>query len=64
MKTYKKDYVIEYNNMLFQVIIRDDNKMGFLKIINDGKKIRYEYPTAIEFLKLSSIVNIENRIKF
>lgn len=64
MKVYKKDIVIEFNNSLFQVIIRKDNKKGFLKIIDDGTKISYKYPTAIEFLKLSSIVNVDNRIKF
>ena len=38
--------------------------MGFLKVTTDGDNTKYEMPSAIEFLKLSSFVNVENRIKF
>ena len=64
MSVYKKDKRIKHKNNIFQVIIRDDNKKGFLKIVQDGNDTKYEYPTAIEFLQLSSFINVNNRIKF
>lgn len=64
MGIYKKDKKIKHKNNIFQIIIRDDNKMGFLKVTTDGDNTKYEMPSAIEFLKLSSFVNVENRIKF
>lgn len=59
---FKKARKIKYNNNLFQIIIRDDNKIGFLKIV-DGKD-KFAYPTAQEFLHLSSVLNTTNSIKF
>lgn len=64
MKIYKKDLIIKHKDNLFQVIVRNDNKKGFLKIVQDEEGVKYEYPSAVEFLKLSSFVNVENRIKF
>ena len=64
MKDYKKGIIVRYNNQLFQTFIREDNKYGFLKIVVDGESVRYETPTAIEFLKLSSLLNKDNKIKF
>ena len=55
---------IKYNNQIFQIVLREDNKMGFFKIVVDGIETKYEYPTAQEFLHLSSVVNIQNKIKF
>lgn len=57
---YKKVQVIKYNNKVFQVLLREDQKYAFLQII---EKDKYAYPTAQEFLHLSSIMN-KNRIKF
>ncbi len=61
MKTYKKSYRIRYNEQLFQIIVRDDYKLGFLKILENGKHV---LPSAKEFLHLSSITNKRNQIKF
>lgn len=61
---YKKREKIKYNNQLFQIIERNDKKLGFLKIVYDDDKITYEYPTAYEFLHLSSFMDKNNRIKF
>ena len=61
---YKKREKIKYKNQLFQIIERKDKKLGFLKIVVDGEKTEYEYPTAYEFLQLSSFMNKKNRIKF
>lgn len=61
---YRKTLKIKYNDNLFQVIVREDNKKGFLKVIKDGSIEKYEYPSAQEFLHLSSFVNTRNRIKF
>lgn len=58
---YKLARKIEYNNSLFQIIIRNDNKIGFFKIERDGS---YSYPSAQEFLHLSSVLNVNNKIKF
>ncbi|MCH5167172.1 MAG: hypothetical protein J1F35_04680 [Erysipelotrichales bacterium] len=62
--TYKKIRKVKYNNKLFQIFIRDDNKLTFLKINNDNEELSYEYPTAQEFLHLNSLFNITNGIKF
>jgi len=59
--TYKLARKIEYNHSLFQIVIRNDNKIGFFKINRDGS---YIYPSAQEFLHLSSILNTNNKIKF
>ena len=64
MHIYKKGIKIKHKKDVFQIIVGEDNKKGFLKVVDDGKEIKYEYPTAIEFLKLSSFMNTENRIKF
>ena len=64
MKDYKKGIIVRYNNQLFQTFIREDNKYGFLKIVVDGDSVKYEPPSAIEFLKLSSLMNKDNKIKF
>ena len=64
MHIYKKDKLIKHKNNTFQIIVREDNKKGFLKVVDNGKETKYEYPTAIEFLQLSSFVNVYNRIKF
>lgn len=60
---YAKTVRIKYNNQIYQVLLRDDKKYGFLKIVNE-EKTEYAYPTAQEFLRLSSIMNRDNRIKF
>ena len=64
MGIYKKDRIIKHKGSIFQVIVREDNKKGFLKIVDNGDTKKYEYPSAIEFLKLNSFVNVNNRIKF
>ena len=61
---YKKARKIKYNNKLFQILIRDDNKLAFLKINVLNNEEVYEYPTAQEFLHLSSVLNTTNNIKF
>lgn len=61
---YKKARKIKYNNNLFQIVIRDDSKIGFFKIIKDGENELLTYPTAKEFLHLSSVINVSNSIKF
>ena len=62
---YLKTYKINYKNSLFQVVLRNDKSVGFLKISYDENgKETYELPTAMEFLHLSSVVNVNNRIKF
>lgn len=61
---YKKVLKIKYNNKLFQVLMRDDEKYGFLRIINQDNKDKYVYPTAQEFLHLNSVMNPQNRIHF
>lgn len=58
---YKKIKIIKYNNKLFQVLLREDQKYAFLQIV---KKDKYAYPTAQEFLHLSSVMQVNNRIKF
>ena len=57
---YIKVQIIKYNNKIFQVLLREDQKYAFLQII---EKDKYAYPTAQEFLHLSSIKR-KNRIKF
>lgn len=64
MDVYRKREKIKYNNQFFQIIERNDKKLGFLKIKYDGDNVVYEYPTAYEFLHLSSFMNKKNRIKF
>lgn len=61
---YKKARKIKYNNKIFQILIRDDNKIAFLKIDTSNNKEEYQYPTAQEFLHLSSVLNTNNCIKF
>lgn len=62
--TYKKVRKIKYNNHLFQIVVRDDYKIGFYKIIYNGQKEKLILPTAKEFLHLSSMVQVMNKIKF
>lgn len=64
MDVYRKREKIKYNNQFFQIIERNDKKLGFLKIKYEGDNVIYEYPTAYEFLHLSSFMNKKNRIKF
>lgn len=61
---FKKARKIKYNNNIFQIVIREDAKVGFYKIINNGNKEKYILPTAKEFLHLSSVINVSNSIKF
>lgn len=61
---YQLSKKIKYNNNLFQIVVREDEKIGFLKIIDNGNVIKYQYPSAQEFLHLNSVVNINNGIKF
>ena len=62
---YRKTYKISYKNSLFQVIVRNDKSVGFLKIDYDKNgEEKYSLPSAQEFLHLSSVVNVNNRIKF
>ena len=60
---YKKTIKLRYNNQIFQVLVRDDHKFAFLNIVDKDAQ-KYSYPTAHEFLHLSSMLNINNRIKF
>lgn len=60
---YKKSSKIKYNNKIFRILVRDDKKLAFLRIVGTGKKEKYEMPTAQEFLHLSSCFT-NNRIKF
>ena len=62
---YRKTYKISYNNSLFQVLVRNDKSVGFLKINVDKNGIEnYSLPSAQEFLHVSSVVNVNNGIKF
>ena len=62
---YLKTYKINYKNNLFQVLVRTDKSVGFLKISYDESgNEKYELPSAMEFLHLSSVVNTNNKIKF
>ena len=62
---YRRTYKISYNNSIFQVLVRDDKGIGFLKINYDADgNEEYSLPTAHEFLHLSSVVRPNNRIKF
>ena len=62
---YRRTYKISYNNSIFQVLVRQDKSVGFLKITyNDKGEQEYVLPNAQEFLHLSSVVNASNRIKF
>ena len=62
---YRKTYKISFNNSIFQVLVRNDKKVGFLKLTysEDGNQ-KYVLPSAFEFLHLSSVVNNNNKIKF
>jgi len=65
MKIYRRAYKINYNNSLFQVIIRNDKSIGFLKIdIDQNGEEQFIMPSAQEFLHLSSVINTNNGIKF
>lgn len=62
--SYKNGSKIKYNKKLFQIVIRDDNKIGFYRIEIDNDIIKLVYPSAQEFLHLYSVVNVKNGIKF
>ena len=53
---YTRGSRIKYKNDTYQLIIRDDKKYGFLKIVFDDNKEKYEYPSAIEFINLSKLI--------
>ena len=57
MYLYRKTYKINYNNNIFQVYLRNDNKVGFLKVLKDkdGNET-YRLPSAVEFINLSRVV--------
>ena len=57
MYLFRETYKINYNNNIFQVLLRSDNKVGFLKVSydKDGNQT-YSMPSAIEFINLSKIV--------
>lgn len=61
---YKKINKIKYNNNIFQIVANDKNKLGFFKIVIEKGEEKYIYPTAQEFLHLSSVLNTNNSIKF
>ena len=61
--TYQKSLKIKYNNNIFRVLIRNDKKLGFLKIVDENNET-YEYPSAFEFLHLTSFMNPKNSFKF
>ncbi len=62
---YLKTYKINYKNNLFQVLVRTDKSVGFLKISYDeAGNEKYSLPSAMEFLHLSSVINTNNKIKF
>ena len=63
---YKKARKISYNKNFYRIIIREDNKIGFMKIVGykDNNKEEYTFPTAQEFFHLSSVLNVNNSIKF
>jgi len=54
----------EANDEVCLGIERNDKKLGFLKIVYEDENMTYQYPTAYEFLHLSSFMNKKNRIKF
>lgn len=58
---FRRAYKVNYNNTLYQVLVRNDNKIGFLKISydEDGNQV-FNIPSAIEFLNLSNLVNKYN----
>lgn len=62
--SYKNGSKIKYNNKLFQIVIREDNKIGFYRIEVNNDKIKLVYPSAQEFLHLNSVLNVKNKIKF
>ena len=55
---FRRTYKVNYNNSLYQVLLRNDNKIGFLKISYDeeGNQV-FNMPSAIEFLNLSYLIN-------
>ncbi len=57
---YTRGSRIKYNNQMYQLIIRDDKSMGFLKIVVDNNKEKYEYPSAIEFINLSKLLKVKD----
>ena len=62
---YRKTYKISFNNSIFQVLVRNDKKVGFLKLsYNEDGNQEYKLPSAFEFLHLSSVVHVKNKIKF
>lgn len=61
---YRKTYKISFNNSIFQVLVRNDKKVGFLKLNKSNSDEEYSLPSAFEFLHLASVVNTNNKIKF
>lgn len=57
---YTKTRKVKFNNNIFQVFLRDDNKICFLKIDKDS----YIYPSALEFLHLNSLFSKKGNIYF
>ncbi len=60
---YTRGSRIIYKNQMYQVVIRDDNELGFLKIVVDNNKEQYKYPSAIEFLGLSKLIKEKGIVK-
>ncbi len=61
---YKNASKIRYNNKLFQIVIRNDNKIGFYRIEKKNEIVKLVIPSAQEFLHLYSVLNVGNKIKF
>ena len=47
MGVYRKREKIKYNNQLFQIIERNDKKLGFLKIKYEGDNVIFEIITPL-----------------
>ena len=57
MYLFRRTYKVNYNNNIVQVLLRNDNKIEFLKITYDeeGNQV-LTMPSAFEFINLSRIV--------
>ncbi|MBR6072794.1 MAG: hypothetical protein IKP76_00535 [Bacilli bacterium] len=57
MYLFRRTYKVNYNNNIFQVLLRNDNKVGFLKITydEDGNQV-FTMPSAFEFINLSRMI--------
>ena len=64
MKLYRKSFKINYNNNIFQVLFRNDNKVAILKVnYDEAGNQTYSMPTAMEYLSLTAFVNLKEKYK-